>query len=182
MTQASAAWTCWQVQQQRQQQDGRTAAQAPPATAPCVTNALTCMPQASSPQRQGSRCCAFKPLLLQAFQPFCCPNCVVVVMMAFPWPHSRSPFAPTTHCPPPPSRMHCVHRTHHPTDTGSVRVPKVHHVGMNPDGRGSFIVMEYLQLGGSVSQAALGRALAQMHLATPQVRPGDTRGDTPWVK
>ncbi|GFR48095.1 hypothetical protein Agub_g9780 [Astrephomene gubernaculifera] len=40
---------------------------------------------------------------------------------------------------------------------------------------GSFIVMEYLDLrggGGGVDMAALGRGLAQMHLATPTVREG----------
>lgn len=36
-------------------------------------------------------------------------------------------------------------------------------------GKGSFIVMEYLNFGGSYSQADLGRALAEMHKAEPAV-------------
>lgn len=38
-------------------------------------------------------------------------------------------------------------------------------------GKGSFIVMEYLNFGGSYSQADLGRALAEMHKAEPAVKP-----------
>lgn len=36
-------------------------------------------------------------------------------------------------------------------------------------GKGSFIVMEYLNFGGSYSQADLGQALAEMHKAEPAV-------------
>jgi hypothetical protein len=57
-------------------------------------------------------------------------------------------------------------------DTRTLRIPKVHHVGPMPNGRGAFIVMEALQLGGGYSQAELGRQLARMHLAEPSVRAG----------
>ena len=36
-------------------------------------------------------------------------------------------------------------------------------------GTGSFIVMEYLEFGGSYSQADLGQRLAEMHKAEPAV-------------
>eukprot|EP00877_Chromochloris_zofingiensis_P005149 jgi/Chrzof1/14635/Cz09g10080.t1 len=52
-------------------------------------------------------------------------------------------------------------------DTNTIRVPKVFHVGPMPNGRGSFIIMEHLNLGGSCNQAELGRQLALMHLAEP---------------
>jgi hypothetical protein len=45
-------------------------------------------------------------------------------------------------------------------------------VGSSPSGTGSFIVMEYLKLSGSCSQAQLGKALALMHLAEPSVSYG----------
>ncbi|KAF8062042.1 protein-ribulosamine 3-kinase [Scenedesmus sp. PABB004] len=51
--------------------------------------------------------------------------------------------------------------------TKTVRVPEVYHVGPAPNGRGSFIVMEALPLGGRVDQAEMGRQLARMHLAEP---------------
>ena len=35
---------------------------------------------------------------------------------------------------------------------------------------GSFLVTEYLNFGGRADQAELGKALAEMHLATPAVR------------
>ncbi|KIZ07941.1 hypothetical protein MNEG_0014 [Monoraphidium neglectum] len=52
-------------------------------------------------------------------------------------------------------------------DTNTVRIPDVHHVGLLPDARGAFIVMEYLRLEGGGSQAELGRQMALMHLAEP---------------
>ena len=56
------------------------------------------------------------------------------------------------------------------TDTHTLRVPHVYTTGLLDGPRpGSFIVMEALDLSGRVDQAALGRALAHMHLATPQV-------------
>ncbi|CAE7562350.1 unnamed protein product [Symbiodinium pilosum] len=46
---------------------------------------------------------------------------------------------------------------------GLLRVPKVHHVGDREDGAGSFIVMEYLELGGPRNSLELGRAMASLH-------------------
>jgi fructosamine-3-kinase len=59
------------------------------------------------------------------------------------------------------------------TGTSTLRVPQVHHVGPMPNGRGSFIVMEALNMSGSCNQAELGRQLALMHLAEPLVGPVD---------
>ncbi len=56
----------------------------------------------------------------------------------------------------------------HPTDTQTLRVPKVHHVGAMPNGRGSFIIMEHMDFSGSPGQEELGRRLAQMHKAQPK--------------
>lgn len=53
--------------------------------------------------------------------------------------------------------------------TNTLRIPKVFHVGPMPNGRGSFIVMESLKLGGGCNMAELGRQLAHMHLAEPAV-------------
>lgn len=54
--------------------------------------------------------------------------------------------------------------------TCTVRVPAVHHAGAAPGGRGAFIVMEHLALGGGLDQRELGRRMAAMHLAPPTVR------------
>eukprot|EP00929_Paragymnodinium_shiwhaense_P054987 TRINITY_DN27576_c0_g1_i4.p1 TRINITY_DN27576_c0_g1~~TRINITY_DN27576_c0_g1_i4.p1 ORF type:complete len:238 (-),score=33.13 TRINITY_DN27576_c0_g1_i4:321-1034(-) len=51
--------------------------------------------------------------------------------------------------------------------SATVAVPKVLHWGDETDGRGSFIVMEHLQLGGGMDMREFGRAMAQMHLAEP---------------
>jgi len=51
----------------------------------------------------------------------------------------------------------------------AVRVPEVLHCGDGMQG-GSFIVMEYLPLGGRADPREFGRAMAQMHLAQPSVR------------
>lgn len=48
-------------------------------------------------------------------------------------------------------------------DAGLLRIPKVYHVGDRASGFGSFIIMEYLKLGGRSDQAALGRGMASMH-------------------
>jgi len=49
---------------------------------------------------------------------------------------------------------------------GAVRIPKVY--GCEDDGKGgSYIIMEYLSLGGTKDQKEFGRAMAQMHLAEP---------------
>jgi len=54
-------------------------------------------------------------------------------------------------------------------DTHTIRVPNVLHYG--PYGKmGSFLVMEYLNIGGRYSQAELGTKVAQMHLAEPAVQ------------
>lgn len=53
-------------------------------------------------------------------------------------------------------------------DTNTVCVPRVFFSGSLPGGRGSAIVMEYLDMGGRADQAELGRQLAHMHLATPK--------------
>ncbi|KXZ53452.1 hypothetical protein GPECTOR_7g1351 [Gonium pectorale] len=61
-------------------------------------------------------------------------------------------------------------------DTNTLRIPKVYHYGLlggaaGPAGGrgGSFIVMEYLDMrAGRLSMEALGRRLAQMHLAVPK--------------
>jgi len=55
-------------------------------------------------------------------------------------------------------------------DTESIRIPEQYHAGVldGPGRRGSFIVMEALDLRGRASGAALGRAMALMHSATPK--------------
>lgn len=73
--------------------------------------------------------------------------------------------------------------------TGTVGVPEVFHYGPLENGKGSFIVMEELELSHMVSQSALGRQVAQMHLAEPVVDKAkagnfgfhvdNTIGDTP---
>lgn len=65
-------------------------------------------------------------------------------------------------------------------DTATVRVPRVYAYGAFPEAhegvsRGSFIIMEALEMEGVPDQAALGKAIAQMHLAEPKVC--GTRGD-----
>jgi protein-ribulosamine 3-kinase len=51
-------------------------------------------------------------------------------------------------------------------ETKACRIPEVLHWGN--DGRGgSYIIMEFLPLGGRGSQKELGRAIAKMHLAAP---------------
>lgn len=56
-----------------------------------------------------------------------------------------------------------------PADTQTLRIPQVFHVGPMPNGRGSFIVMEALRMGGGCNMGELGRQLALMHLAEPSV-------------
>lgn len=51
----------------------------------------------------------------------------------------------------------------------AVRIPEVLHCGDGMQG-GSFIVMEYLPLGGRADPREFGRAMAQMHLAQPSAR------------
>lgn len=45
----------------------------------------------------------------------------------------------------------------------SLRIPKVLHGGDYEDGRGSFIVMEYMEIRGRGDQKELGRAMGQLH-------------------
>mmetsp|Transcript_29453 Transcript_29453/g.44005 ORF Transcript_29453/g.44005 Transcript_29453/m.44005 type:complete len:362 (+) Transcript_29453:46-1131(+) len=47
----------------------------------------------------------------------------------------------------------------------SLRIPKVYHYGDFSEGKGSLIVMEYLNLAGRSDDRALGKAMAKMHLA-----------------
>ena len=53
-------------------------------------------------------------------------------------------------------------------ETNTLRIPEVFMVGDYKGG--SFLVTEYLNFGGRADQAELGKALAEMHLATPAVR------------
>ena len=47
----------------------------------------------------------------------------------------------------------------------SLKIPKVYHYGDYSEGKGSLIVMEYLNLAGRSDDRALGKAMAKMHLA-----------------
>lgn len=47
----------------------------------------------------------------------------------------------------------------------ALRIPKVYHYGDYSDGKGSFLIMEYLNLAGRSDDRALGKAMARMHLA-----------------
>jgi len=76
--------------------------------------------------------------------------------------------AVTPELPPGPSPSRAV-----PAATHTLRIPQVFHVGPMPNGRGSFIVMESLKLGGGCNMAELGRQLALMHLAEPAVSGAD---------
>lgn len=49
----------------------------------------------------------------------------------------------------------------------SLRIPEVFHWGDVSSGKGSFLVMEYLNLGGRSDPRALGEAMARLHLADP---------------
>lgn len=53
------------------------------------------------------------------------------------------------------------------TETHTLRVPEV--IGWGDFSHGSYLITEYLQFGGRVDQAEMGRLLAQMHRARPQV-------------
>eukprot|EP00581_Thalassiosira_minuscula_P032279 CAMPEP_0183760842 /NCGR_PEP_ID=MMETSP0739-20130205/8019_1 /TAXON_ID=385413 /ORGANISM="Thalassiosira miniscula, Strain CCMP1093" /LENGTH=341 /DNA_ID=CAMNT_0025998875 /DNA_START=45 /DNA_END=1070 /DNA_ORIENTATION=- len=47
----------------------------------------------------------------------------------------------------------------------SLRIPKVYHYGDYSSGKGSMLIMEYLNLAGRSDDRALGKAMARMHLA-----------------
>ena len=49
----------------------------------------------------------------------------------------------------------------------SLRIPEVFHCGDYADGTGSFIVMEFLDMGSRGDLGDFGRAMARMHLAAP---------------
>eukprot|EP00747_Dinoflagellata_sp_TGD_P178577 gnl/TRDRNA2_/TRDRNA2_27749_c0_seq1.p1 gnl/TRDRNA2_/TRDRNA2_27749_c0~~gnl/TRDRNA2_/TRDRNA2_27749_c0_seq1.p1 ORF type:complete len:426 (-),score=46.38 gnl/TRDRNA2_/TRDRNA2_27749_c0_seq1:15-1292(-) len=55
---------------------------------------------------------------------------------------------------------------------GLMRIPKVYHFGDMAGGRGSFIIMEYMNLGSRCDDYELGRAMASMHLQEVSGRPG----------
>jgi fructosamine-3-kinase len=55
----------------------------------------------------------------------------------------------------------------------SLRIPKVYHYGDYSDGRGSFLIMEYLHLSGRSDDFALWKAMARMHLAPPNKEAGN---------
>ena len=54
-----------------------------------------------------------------------------------------------------------------------LRIPEVFHYGDLPDGKGSFLIMEYLNLRGRGDDRALGRAVAKMHLAEATAEAGN---------
>ena len=54
-----------------------------------------------------------------------------------------------------------------------LRIPKVYHYGDYSDGKGSFLIMEYLNLAGRSDDRALGKAMARMHLAPPTEEAGN---------
>ena len=49
----------------------------------------------------------------------------------------------------------------------ALRIPEVFHASDYEDGKGSFIVMEFLTMGRGGDAEAFGKAMARMHLATP---------------
>ena len=57
------------------------------------------------------------------------------------------------------------------SDGDGLRIPQVFHYG--DASRGSFLVMEYLTLSGRGDDYKLGRAVARMHLAEPNVKAGN---------
>lgn len=58
----------------------------------------------------------------------------------------------------------------------ALRIPKVFHWGDASSDRGSYLIMEYLKFGGSSGQKSLGKAMAQMHLASPSAAAGNSDG------
>ncbi|KAL3795135.1 hypothetical protein HJC23_007363 [Cyclotella cryptica] len=58
-------------------------------------------------------------------------------------------------------------------DGDALRIPKVYHYGDYSDGRGSFLIMEYLNLSGRSDDRALGKAMARMHLSPPTKEAGN---------
>jgi hypothetical protein len=59
-------------------------------------------------------------------------------------------------------------------DDDALRIPKVYsHGDYSCGGKGSYLIMEYLNLAGRVDDYALGRAVARMHLAPPTAEAGN---------
>ena len=56
-------------------------------------------------------------------------------------------------------------------DSSALCIPQVFHWGDMSSGNGSFLIMEYLKLGGRSNDYALGKAMAHMHLADPTLLP-----------
>jgi hypothetical protein len=54
-------------------------------------------------------------------------------------------------------------------ESAMIRVPRVYHPLGADEQYGPFIIMEALNIGGTLNQSDLGRKLALMHLATPKV-------------
>mmetsp|Transcript_12180 Transcript_12180/g.27038 ORF Transcript_12180/g.27038 Transcript_12180/m.27038 type:complete len:361 (-) Transcript_12180:336-1418(-) len=79
-----------------------------------------------------------------------------------------------------------------------LRIPEVFHYGDLSNGNGSFLIMEYLNLGGRSDDKALGRAMARMHLSPATAEAGNPNAafgfpvdntiggtpqiNTPWTK
>lgn len=62
-------------------------------------------------------------------------------------------------------------------EDATLRIPKVYKYGdYSGDDRGSFLVMEYLNLAGRSDDRALGRAMARMHMAPPTEEAGNADG------
>ena len=55
----------------------------------------------------------------------------------------------------------------------ALKIPEVYHYGDFSEGKGSLIVMEYLNLAGRSDDRALGKAMARMHLAPPTEEAGN---------
>ena len=51
--------------------------------------------------------------------------------------------------------------------TNTIRIPEVLKFGDSESGDGSYIIMDFLTLGGRADQRVFGRRMAEMHLATP---------------
>ena len=54
--------------------------------------------------------------------------------------------------------------------SGSLAIPKVFHYADSQVGSGSYLIMEYLDIGGRPDPEQFGRAMAELHLAEPVVK------------
>ena len=54
--------------------------------------------------------------------------------------------------------------------TNTIKIPEVLHFGDSESGSGSYIIMDFLPLGGRADQKVFGRRMAEMHLATPAAK------------